>query len=39
MMGDSQALKSVISRLREKINGNGWRIVWSRGEGYSFERE
>ncbi len=37
--GDSQALKKTIHRLREKITGSGWRIEWSRGEGYSFEKE
>ena len=33
------ALKSVIKRLRAKIEGSGWHILWSRGEGYIFERE
>ena len=37
--GDSQALKKTIYRLREKISGSGWRIEWSRGEGYSLEKE
>lgn len=36
---DSQALKKTIHRLREKITGSGWQIEWSRGEGYSFEKE
>lgn len=39
LSGDSQALKKTIHRLREKIAGSGWHIVWSRGEGYSFEKE
>lgn len=39
LSGDSQALKKTIHRLREKIEGSGWRIEWSRGEGYSFEIE
>lgn len=39
LSGDSQALKKVIHRLREKIAGSGWRIEWSRGEGYSFGKE
>ncbi|TCL60942.1 two-component system response regulator TctD [Kineothrix alysoides] len=39
LAGDSQALKKTIHRLREKIEGSGWRIEWSRGEGYSFEKE
>jgi DNA-binding response OmpR family regulator len=39
MAGDNQALKSTIGRLREKISGCGFCIAWSRGEGYSFERE
>lgn len=39
LSGDNQALKKTIHRLREKIAGSGWRIEWSRGEGYSFEKE
>ena len=39
MAGDNHALKSAISRLREKIKGSGWKIEWSRGEGYSFVSE
>ena len=39
MAGDSNALKNAISRLRTKITGSGWRIGWSRGEGYIFEME
>lgn len=39
LSGDSQALKKTIHRLREKIAGSGWRIEWSRGEGYRFEKE
>ena len=39
MAGDSQALKKTIMRLRSKIKDSGWRIEWSRGEGYSFGRE
>ena len=36
---NNNALKSVIKRLRAKIEGCGWQIEWSRGEGYIFERE
>lgn len=36
---DTSALKSSIKRLRSKINGSGWQITWSRGEGYCFEKE
>lgn len=39
MGNDSNALKNTISRLRQKLENSGWRIEWSRGEGYSFERE
>lgn len=39
LSGNSQALKKTIHRLREKIAGSGWRIEWSRGEGYRFEKE
>lgn len=39
MVGDSQAFKKTLYRLREKIRGSGWRIELSRGKGYSFERE
>lgn len=37
--GDTSALKSTIKRLRGKIEGSGWQIAWSRGEGYCLERE
>lgn len=39
MVGDSQALKKTVFNLRKKIENSGWRIDWSRGEGYCFERE
>ena len=39
MTGDSQALKSAISRLRDKLKGSGFNIVWVRGEGYSLIKE
>lgn len=39
MAGNSNTLKTTINRLREKIKNCGYRIAWSRGEGYSFERE
>ena len=39
MAGNSNALKTTINRLREKIRNCGYRIEWSRGEGYCFERE
>lgn len=38
-VGNANALKSTIKRLRSKIEGSGWCLVWSRGEGYSFEKE
>ena len=39
MASDSAALRNTIKRLRAKIEGCGWYIGWSRGEGYVFERE
>lgn len=39
LTNDNNALKSSIKRLRSKINGSGWQITWSRGEGYCFEKE
>lgn len=39
MMGSSNTLKTTINRLRDKIKNCGYRIEWSRGEGYCFERE
>ena len=39
MANDTNALKSTIKRLRDKTKDSGWRITWSRGEGYCFERE
>ncbi len=39
MSGDANALKGTIKRLRSKIEGSGWQIEWSRGEGYCFEKE
>ena len=39
MAGNSNTLKTTITRLREKIRDWGYRIEWSRGEGYCLERE
>lgn len=39
LAGDSQAIRKTIYRLRDKLSGSGWRIEWSRGEGYCFEKE
>lgn len=39
MAGNSNTLKTTINRLREKIKSCGYRIEWSRGEGYCFQRE
>ncbi len=39
LSGDANALKSTIKRLRSKIEGSGWQIEWSRGEGYCLEKE
>jgi DNA-binding response OmpR family regulator len=34
---DDTALKTVVSRLRRKLEAEGFRIASSRGEGYRFE--
>ncbi len=39
MAGNSNTLKTTINRLRDKIKSCGYRIEWSRGEGYCFERK
>jgi len=39
MSGNSNTLKTTINRLREKIKSCGYRIEWSRGEGYCLEEE
>ena len=39
LAGNSNTLKTTINRLREKIKNSGYRIAWSRGEGYCFEAE
>ena len=39
MLGQDNALKVAISKLRTKLSGSGYTIVTLRGEGYSFERE
>ena len=39
LSGNSNALKNALARLRTKIFDSGYRIAWSRGEGYSLERE
>jgi DNA-binding response OmpR family regulator len=39
MLGRDQAVKVAVSKLRKKLEGSGYTIVASRGEGYAFERE
>lgn len=39
MVGDVNALKSALKRLRAKLEGSGYYIALSKGEGYQFERE
>jgi len=39
MGGDTQAVKSAVSRLRKKLAGSGYSIPVRRGEGYLFEQE
>lgn len=39
MAGDSQVFRKTLHNLRRKIEGGGWQVEWSRGEGYCFERE
>jgi DNA-binding response OmpR family regulator len=38
MQGDENSLRKTMSRLRTKLDGTGYTIVVSRGEGYIFER-
>lgn len=37
--GDTQAIKSAVSRLRKKLSDSGYTILAQRNEGYVFERE
>lgn len=37
--GDTQAIKSAVSRLRKKIANSGYTILAQRNEGYIFEHE
>jgi len=39
MLEKDSALKVAISKLRAKLEGSGYTIMASRGEGYCFERE
>jgi len=39
MVGDDNAVKVTVSRLRKKLKGSGFVITSERGEGYRFERE
>jgi len=39
MLGQDNALKVAISKLRSKLSDSGYTITASRGEGYCFERE
>jgi DNA-binding response OmpR family regulator len=39
MAENNNAIKGAIKRLRSKICGSGYHITWSRGDGYSFEKE
>ena len=36
MAGSSGAVRKTVSNLRGKINGSGWAVGWSKGEGYIF---
>ena len=37
MMGDTQSVKSAVSRLRKRLSGSGFSIMASRGKGYRFK--
>ena len=37
MMGDTQSVKSAVSRLRKRLAGSGFSILASRGKGYRFK--
>jgi DNA-binding response OmpR family regulator len=36
--GNTQAIKSAISRLRKKLEGSGYTVSSLRNEGYLFEK-
>ena len=38
LTGDTQALKSVVKRLRNKLKGSGFTITTERGNGFIFEK-
>ena len=39
MSGDSGAIRRTVSALRGGLEGSGWTISWSKGEGYVFFEE
>ncbi|MDL2232427.1 response regulator transcription factor [Ruminococcaceae bacterium OttesenSCG-928-L11] len=39
IVGDTQAVRSAVMRLRGKLDGSGYAIVRQRGMGYVFQRE
>jgi DNA-binding response OmpR family regulator len=39
MISDSQAVRKTVSKLRDKIAGSGWSVIWLRGEGWCFGKE
>ena len=39
MLGDDNAVKVTVSKLRTKLGGSGYSIIGKRGEGYCFQRE
>jgi DNA-binding response OmpR family regulator len=39
MVGEARAVKFQISNLRKKLEGSGYTVLSTRGEGYCFERE
>jgi len=38
MLGDESAIRKAVSNIRAKLDGSGYTIVSSKGEGYCFER-
>lgn len=39
LVGDSQAVRTIITRLRQKLANSGYAIVSKRGDGYIFQPE
>ena len=38
LLSNDSSLKVAVSKLRSKLEGSGYTVIASRGEGYCFER-